>query len=110
VAYVQDDFLNTEAVVIEDQASGDAIEIQRALEFDDQDAALGMDTYCLVRGGASHYGGITRWIVLSDLLQLELEEGAAIDLALPATVIIPIDEPSADLLRKHLPALCAPSG
>ena len=89
-----------------DEGAGDSIEIQRALTFDAQDVAQGMDTYCVVRGGASHYGGIVSWVVHSNVLALELSEAAASTLDLPAAVSIPIDDLGADLLRQHLPRLC----
>lgn len=36
--------------------------IQRTdYEPDEQDISLGMDTYCLVSGGRTHYGGSCAW-------------------------------------------------
>jgi hypothetical protein len=106
VGYLRDDDLNVEMVVIADESTGDTIEIQRAFTFDAQDVASGMDSHCVVRGEASHYGGIVRWAVDSNMLALELSEAAATVLALPNPLSIPIDDSGADLLRKHLPELC----
>ena len=79
VAYLRDEDLNTEMLVLEDEGSTDRIEIQRALTFDSQDVAQGMDTYCLVRGGAAHYGGMVRWVVHSNELTLELDDAVGVD-------------------------------
>ena len=109
VAYQLNDDFNAEVIVIEDEGTGDTIEIQRALRFDAQDVALGMDTYCLVRSGATHYGGIVRWVVHSHELEMELSDVAAATLSLPTAVAIPIDALGAELLRHHLPNLCQSS-
>ena len=106
VAYLRDEELNTQVLVLEDEGSIDRIEIQRALTFDSQDVAQGMDTYCLVRGGAAHYGGIVRWVVHSNELALELDDAVASTLDLPIALSIPIDDPGAELLRQHLSRLC----
>ena len=106
VAYLRDEELNAEMLVLEDEGSSDRIEIQRALTFDSQDVAQGMDTYCLVRGGAAHYGGIVRWVVHSNELALEFDDAAASTLDLPIALSIPIDDLGAELLRQHLPRLC----
>lgn len=58
VAWVEEPDLNYSMLAFEDEASGDFFAVQRAFTFDDQDRQLGMDTYCLVRGGATHYGGL----------------------------------------------------
>jgi hypothetical protein len=58
--------------------SGLRLEIQRALEFDEQDRALGMDTYCLCTdSGATHYGGIVRHELSSPWLTIVLDVSAA---------------------------------
>lgn len=65
VGWVKDEELNYCAIVIRDEASGDTIEVKRSLETDAQDAELGMDTYCVIRGGAIHYGGLEAFRNLS---------------------------------------------
>lgn len=54
------------------------LELQRALEEDDLDAELGMDTYCLgLSGGPVHYGGVHSCLLSPDQLRLELSTAAA---------------------------------
>jgi hypothetical protein len=54
---------------------------QRSIEFDDQDRALGMDTYCLtVETGAIYYGGVTGCVLDGALLTIGLEVEASIAL------------------------------
>lgn len=61
-------------VLEEGEAPGHRLEIQRALEFDQQDINLGMDTYCLVtESGATHYGGIQDWVVNVNQVDIELD-------------------------------------
>lgn len=105
VAWVRDPELNFMALVILDEASGDTIEVQRSIEFDEQDVRLGLDTYCLVRGDASHYGGLLNYEVTDQRLCLLLSAEAAATLQLSELIEIEIDERSAALLRTHLPEL-----
>ena len=105
VGHVRDTDLNYEAVIIEDSASGDDLQIQRSLDFDDQDHALGMATYCLVRGGAAHYGGLVAWRVSGSSFVMELNSEAAEALDLPAMTEIPVDADGAALLAELLPRL-----
>jgi hypothetical protein len=102
VAYAQDLESNYEAVVILDEASGDSIEFQRALEVDAQDVSLGMNTYCLVRGGAAHYGGLLQWEVAGEQLSVTLTPEAARALELPESVTIQVGQEGARVLREHL--------
>lgn len=75
---------NFEAVVLQDD-DGFAFSIQRSLQVDESDHALGMATYCLVSdGGACHYGGVTQWSrEQGDLVALTLTQEAADALAVP---------------------------
>jgi Immunity protein 10 len=60
------------------EGDGQALMIQRAYEFDEQDVRYGMDTYCLVDERATtHYGGVSSWSLDGDVLQLRLDAGAA---------------------------------
>ena len=105
VHWVDEPESNFVALLVVDEESGDTIEVQRAYEFDEQDRELGMDTYCLVRGGANYYGGLIAY-ELSDLsLSLSLTEGAAEVLELPESFEIPLDPASIALLRLRLPGL-----
>jgi hypothetical protein len=57
--------------------AGRRLEIQRALIDDEQDRELGQDTHCLVDElSCVHYGGVTRWQLDDDVLQLELSAKA----------------------------------
>lgn len=107
MGFLRDDELGFEALVVEDESSQDRIEIQRSLEFDTQDQAAGMDTYCLVRSsGETYYGGVSDWAVRSSVLVLGLSAEAATALQLPPRSEIPIDV-GAELLEQHLGRLLA---
>lgn len=72
--------LNSFVIVLaeEPDGSGKRLEIQRALEFDEQDRELGQDTYCVCTDqGATYYGGITSWEVAGDVLRIVLNTKAA---------------------------------
>jgi hypothetical protein len=83
------DDINTYAVVVADDG-GMRIEFQRAIEeFDEQDRALGMDTYCLcTHTGATHYGGVTGWSVKDGVLRVELDADAALELEVDRALAI----------------------
>ncbi len=58
--------------------SGQRLELQRALSFDEQDRGMGMDTYCVAtESGASYYGGVRSWNLEPKLLTLELDVEAS---------------------------------
>ena len=58
--------------------SGARLEIQRATSFDEQDRALGQDTYCLCdEGGSTHYGGVVSWRIAINMLEINLNSAAA---------------------------------
>jgi hypothetical protein len=109
--FTKDLDLNYEAVVFLDEQTGDAFEIQRSLEFDDQDRAMGMDTYCLVLGsGPTHYGGVAHWTLDDSALELVLTTDAAAALGIAPHLRL---ESTAQELRDiaaHLPALLSASG
>jgi hypothetical protein len=57
---------------------GRVLMVQRALESDEQDRDLGMDTYCLVdEAGLTHYGGVTSAVIDDDVLRIALDDQAA---------------------------------
>ncbi|WP_198170556.1 Imm10 family immunity protein [Deinococcus arboris] len=72
--------LETFAVVLSDHPDDpqEWLELQRALFEDEQEMALGMETYCLVRAnGAVVYGGVTACILSAAVLELHLDQEAA---------------------------------
>lgn len=86
----EDQEINTFLIVLADDPDDPElwIEIQQALEYDDQDAELGMDSYCIVDdSGASYYGGITACSVDQALLSFSLSEEAATALGFQAVAI-----------------------
>lgn len=106
VGFVRDADVGYAALVILDEESGDTIGIQRSLAFDEQDRALGMDTYCVTRGGASHYGGLVTWRLAHGVLALTLSSAAAA-LELPGEISISVDEEGAPLIVEHLAEMLA---
>lgn len=75
--------MNAFGVILAEHADGTGmrLEIQRALEFDEQDRATGMDTYCLcTERGATHYGGVVSWRLEHDVLEVLLDEQASAEL------------------------------
>ncbi len=97
--------LNYRALVFSDEASGDTFEVQCAIEWDDQDRDLGQDTYCLVRGGATHYGGLLGYQLLDGNLVLTLDQSASSALELPAEFRFGLDPDQEELIRSRLPGL-----
>ncbi len=69
--------LNLVAVIIAERGSGARLEIQRNLAPDETDKMLGLATYSVNLGAASHYGGITAWQVTEDTVTLTLDEAAS---------------------------------
>ena len=107
VAVQREEAFNVEYVVVAQNAdgSGHTLEIQRALEFDEQDAGLGMDTYCLVHDvSATHYGGVTAWHVRDRKLTLELDNTAAEQLG-AARFVITVPEDAQDTIVHALQRL-----
>lgn len=102
VAWIEDVELNFAALVIRDAGSGDTIEIQRSLSPTDQDRQLGHDVYCLVRGGAAHYGGIESYSLAGSMLSLSLSVDAASALDLPSSFEIDLGTTGTILARQHL--------
>ncbi len=76
------------------------LEIQAPYTYDERDRELGTDTYCLVvDGGDPIYGGVVRWDVAADEVQLDLEPGAADLLRVPARLQMPCMLDSDDVVR-----------
>jgi hypothetical protein len=61
---------------------GDHVEFQRAEHFDEQDARLGWNTYCIITGGGdnTHYGGVLTWGISAHTLVIRLDEQASANL------------------------------
>jgi immunity protein 10 of polymorphic toxin system len=75
----RDDDLRVEMLVLAERAdgSGQRLELQRSLHPDEQDRALRLDTYCIVRDGhATHYGGVARWGLSDATLVVTLDRAA----------------------------------
>lgn len=105
VAWLEDRDLNYAMLAFEDEDSGDFFAVQRSFTFDDQDRELGMDTYCLVRGDATHYGGLESFEVADTQVRLQLDSAAADVLELPLLTEIAIDPDQAETVRARLPGL-----
>lgn len=104
VAASQLDDLNTFVVVMAEEAdgSGNRIELQRALEFDQQDRSLGMDTYCTyLADGACQYGGIRKCVLNGNELRLEFASETASTLGVHEHIVVQldVDAPSLDQVR-----------
>jgi hypothetical protein len=70
---------NVFTVVFAEREDGDgrSLEIQRALNFDEQDRALGQATYCLcLDRSTTHYGDIDTCILRDAVLTITLRGGA----------------------------------
>ena len=102
IGYEMDEDLNYEVIMVVDPESGDTFSIQRALQFDEQDIVSGMDTYCLTRGAASHYGGIESWSLSESSFQVTLNLDAARALELPSSLELEVSGSKLDDIRSHL--------
>ena len=105
VAWLEDPDLNYAMLAFEDEASGDFFAIQRSLTFTEQDRSLGMDTYCLVCGEATHYGGLDSFDVDEGQLRMRLSPAAAYALEIPLVIEISVNPPQAATIRRRLPGL-----
>lgn len=78
--------VNTFVVILADdpESPDEWIELQRGLEYDDQDRPEGLDTHCIVvGGGATHYGGVVSCAIREQGLEVELTPEAADTLDVP---------------------------
>ena len=87
------------------------IQFQRAHVFDEQDKALGLDTYYVEKDDQSNscYGGIESIDLRADSIQMNLDEAGAQSLGLDKAVLITFDtdEQTLDRFRKGLTAVFA---
>jgi hypothetical protein len=73
----------------EPDGSGRRLELQRALEIDEQDRELGQDTYCVcTEDGACCYGGVASWSLVGDELRILLDARAATTLGVTDGFVI----------------------
>jgi hypothetical protein len=81
------------------ELNGWQLVFQRADEFDDQDRALGMDTYCIVSGWqeGTIYGGVESWAVDRSELTFRFSDDAARELHLAKTVRIALERDPAEV-------------
>jgi Immunity protein 10 len=100
------DDLNTFLVIIADRSDSprNTIELQCAIEADDQDRALGMNTYGIVlSSGATHYGGITRCSVSQRRLIFAFSEDAEAALGFSgADITLELSDAEVEALRQGL--------
>jgi len=93
----------------DDEGAGFRLEFQRALEFDQQDRALGMDTYSIsTSGGATCYGGLNSWRLEDTRLDLDFTEAATNQLGIPrqARFWLPDEGEQILAVRKQLGLIC----
>ena len=80
ITFEELDELNTLVLGLSDtqDGSGNILILERGLSFDEQDVALGQDTYSIsTASGATVYGGIMRSVLDERLLTIELTAEAA---------------------------------
>ena len=80
VAFERDDTRDVQSLVLAEHRDGRGrwLEVQRPLQVDDQDLALGLDTSCLVtEEQATQYGGVVDWRIEGSVLHLDLTEKAS---------------------------------
>ena len=99
-----DRFDDLECVVVvfaeNPDGSGERLELQRGIEFDEQDRSSGMDTYCVcLADGQTAYGGIRRATLGARSLSLELAPETAELLGIADVVRVEFDASRALLLR-----------
>ena len=78
--FLEDAELNFKSLVLAEleNGSGARLEISRSQSYDDQDRALGQDTYSLSdETGATHYGGVIAWTLDDSNLHISLDPDAA---------------------------------
>ncbi|XSG77256.1 Imm10 family immunity protein [Herpetosiphon llansteffanensis] len=83
IDWIDDDIL---AIVFADdpEEPDDYLELQRSFaEPDEQDIALGMDTYCIsTAAGATTYGGITSFVIRGNQCTIDLAASAAAEIGI----------------------------
>jgi hypothetical protein len=83
VSVWRDDSLTGAALAENVDSSGWNLIFQRARQFDEQDRAQGIDTYCLSNeAGVTSYGGISDWSIAGAELVMTLDDKVCGDLGL----------------------------
>jgi hypothetical protein len=73
VGWIDDRELDVRAIVLQDRALDESLEVQRSEQDTEQDRALAQDRYCLVRNGAAtSYGGVEAFSLSGSVLTLTL--------------------------------------
>jgi len=84
---------------------GNTLVLEKGLSYDEQDAALGQDTYSIsTASGATVYSGITRCVIKDRVLTLDFSAEAADSLGITHTCQFPLelDLGSIERLREGL--------
>ena len=107
ITFEELDELNTLVLGLSDtqDGSGNILILERGLSFDEQDVALGQDTYSIsTASGATVYGGIMRSVLDERLLTIELTAEAAGALGTTQTCqfLLELDSGSVGRLREGL--------
>lgn len=102
VGWHEDPELGVLALVLQDEQSGDTLELQRFTLDTAQDRDLGMDGPCVVHNGCAHYGGLEQCSLVDGLLLLRLSAAASEVLELPRTLELALDRRRAALVEEHL--------
>lgn len=110
ITYTRDEDLDYEGVSVLDIESGQSLHFQLPLEFDERDAALGLDNYCVVvdPGQRTCYGGISGWTVAPGLLTMNFDAAAASALDLPQQLRVGLDPTELEAVVGHLTRILAP--
>ena len=90
--------------------SGQRLELQAALSYDEQDQSLSMDTYCLcTETGACHYGGVTSWTLIEDqaVLVVTLDEAASRVLDVAGGLRVKVPRSDVPIVRESLQRILA---
>ena len=107
ITFEELDELNTLVLGLSDtqDGSGNILILERGLSFDEQDVALGQDTYSIsTASGATVYSGITRCVIKDRVLTLDFSAEAADSLGITHTCQFPLelDLGSIERLREGL--------
>ncbi len=93
------------ALAEEPGGEGRLLMFQLGLAFDEQDVALGQDTYCVCdERGATVYGGVTSWSLEDNLLTIRFNTKASTRLAIAdeCRLRLLVDSHSIDLVLEGL--------
>ncbi len=109
-AAVELDDLNSFVVALYENEGGFGLEVQRSLTVDEQDVALGLDSYCVsISAGPSHYGGIQSCVLRGRSLELGFSTDAAEALGLDPRLVLDlrVDDARLEEIRHGLKRVLA---